>query len=57
MFFFKKYLPQKVYNVGDINVPVAYEIIDKPIQYCDIKTCKLKRISEVTKTSKNAQNK
>ena len=38
-----------VYNVGDINVPVAYEIIDKPIQYCDIKTRKLKRISELQK--------
>ena len=38
-----------VYNVGDINIPVAYEIIDKPIQYCDIKTRKIKRLSEVTK--------
>lgn len=38
-----------VYNVGDINIPVAYEIIDKPIQYCDIKTRKVKRRRYVTK--------
>lgn len=38
-----------IYNVGDINIPVAYEIIDKPIQYSDIKTRKVKRLSLVTK--------
>ena len=44
-----------IYSVGDINIPVAYEIIDKPIQYCDIKTRKVKRISLVTKNNLRVQ--
>lgn len=38
-----------LYNVGDINIPVAFEIINKPIHYCDIKTRKVKHLSKVTK--------
>jgi hypothetical protein len=38
-----------LYQVGDISIPVAFELIKKPIQYCDLKTHKLKRASLVTK--------
>jgi len=38
-----------IYNVEDVNIPVAFEIINKPIQYSDIKTRKVKRYNEVTK--------
>ena len=26
-----------VYHVGDISIPVAYKLIEKPIQYCVVK--------------------
>ena len=38
-----------LYQVGDISIPVAFELIKKPIEYCDLKTHKLKRASLVTK--------
>jgi len=38
-----------MYSVSDINIPVAFEIINKPIHYCDIKTRKVKHRSELTK--------
>ena len=38
-----------LYHVNDVSVPVAFEIIHKPILYCDIKTRKIKRESNVTK--------
>ena len=38
-----------VYHVGDIAIPVAYKLIEKPIQYCDVKTKKVKRKAETTK--------
>ncbi|RKZ50831.1 MAG: IS701 family transposase [Candidatus Parabeggiatoa sp. nov. 3] len=38
-----------LYHVKDVSVPVAFEIIHKPILYCDIKTRKIKRESNVTK--------
>ena len=38
-----------LYNNQDINVPVSYEIIKKPIQFCDLKTKKVKRKSEKNK--------
>jgi len=38
-----------LYQVGDISIPVAFELIKKPIEYCDLKTRKLKRASLVTK--------
>jgi len=38
-----------LYSNQDVNIPVGYEIIKKPIAYCDIKTKKEKRKSEKTK--------
>jgi len=38
-----------LYYAQDISIPVAFEIIRKPILYSDIKTKKVKRKSEVTK--------
>ena len=38
-----------VYHTGDMSIPVAYKLIEKPIQYCDIKTKKVKRKAETTK--------
>lgn len=38
-----------VYHVGDISVPVAYKLIEKPIQYSVVKTKKVKRKAETTK--------
>ena len=38
-----------LYHVGDISIPVAFELIRKPIEYCDLKTRKRKRASLVTK--------
>ena len=38
-----------LYHVGDISIPVAFELIRKPLEYCDLKTHKRKRASLVTK--------
>lgn len=38
-----------LYYVDEISIPVAFELIKKPIQYCDLKTRKRKRASLVTK--------
>lgn len=38
-----------MYSVSDINIPVAFEIINKPIHYCDIETRKVKHCSKLTK--------
>jgi hypothetical protein len=38
-----------VYHVEDISIPVAFELIRKPLEYCDLKTRKRKRASLVTK--------
>jgi hypothetical protein len=38
-----------VYHAGDMTIPVAYELIRKPISFSDIKTRRVKRKSEVTK--------
>lgn len=38
-----------LYHVGDISLPVAYQLIEKPIQYTDLKTKKVKRKAEKTK--------
>ena len=38
-----------LYHVKDISIPVAFEIISKPVQYSDLKTKKLKRKSLITK--------
>lgn len=38
-----------LYHVNDISIPVAFELIRKPVSYSDLKTKKEKRHSEVTK--------
>lgn len=38
-----------LYNSKGASIPVAFELVTKPIQYSDIKTRKLRRKSEVTK--------
>ncbi len=38
-----------LYHSGEVSIPVAFEVIRKPIQFCDIATQKIKRASEVTK--------
>ncbi|MBT5831552.1 MAG: transposase [Candidatus Latescibacteria bacterium] len=38
-----------VYHAGDMTIPVAYELIRKPISFSDIKTRRVKRKSDVTK--------
>jgi hypothetical protein len=38
-----------LYHSGDVSIPVAFEVIAKPIQFSDVKTRKVKRASEVTK--------
>jgi hypothetical protein len=38
-----------LYNAGDVNLPVAFEIVHKDLQYCEVETRKLKRQSSVTK--------
>ena len=38
-----------LYQVEEISVPVAFEVISKPIEYCDLKTKRRKRKSLVTK--------
>jgi hypothetical protein len=38
-----------LYHVDDISIPVAFELIKKPVQYSDLKTKRRKRKSLVTK--------
>jgi hypothetical protein len=38
-----------LYHVNGISIPVAFELIRKPVQYCDLKTRRLKRASLETK--------
>jgi hypothetical protein len=38
-----------LYHTGDVSIPVAFEVIRKPVQFCDVKTRRIKRASEVTK--------
>ena len=38
-----------LYHVDDVSIPVAFELIKKPIEYCNLKTRKRKRASLVTK--------
>lgn len=38
-----------LYYSSGVSIPVAFEIIRKPIQYCNLKTQKVRRKSEVTK--------
>ena len=38
-----------IYQAGDVSVPVAYELVRKPIRFCDRQTRRVKRKSEGTK--------
>jgi len=38
-----------LYHVDEVSIPVAFELIKKPVEYCDLKTRKRKRASLVTK--------
>jgi hypothetical protein len=38
-----------LYHVKGVSIPVAFELIKKPVEYCEIKTRKRKRASLVTK--------
>ena len=38
-----------LYHANGVSLPVAFELIRKPIRYCEIKTQREKRKSEVTK--------
>lgn len=38
-----------LYHVDEISIPVAFELITKPVEYSDLKTRKRKRLSLVTK--------
>ena len=38
-----------LYYSSEASIPVAFEVVRKPIQFCDIKTRKEKRTSLVTK--------
>lgn len=38
-----------LYHSGGVSIPVAFELVRKPLQFCDVKTRQVKRASEVTK--------
>lgn len=38
-----------LYYSGDVSIPVAFEVVRKPVQFSDLKTRKVKRASLVTK--------
>lgn len=38
-----------LYHCGEASIPVAFEVIRKPTQFCDLKSRQVKRASEVTK--------
>jgi hypothetical protein len=38
-----------LYYSGDVSIPVAFELVRKPLQFCDVKTRQVKRASEVSK--------
>jgi hypothetical protein len=38
-----------LYHAGGVSIPVAFEIVHKDVQYCEIETQKLKRQSSATK--------
>ena len=44
-----------LYHVNDVSIPVAYQLIEKPIQYSDLKSQKVRRkVSAQTTTSSKA---
>lgn len=38
-----------LYHSEEVSIPVAFEVVRKPIEFCDIATRRVKRASEVTK--------
>ncbi len=38
-----------LYHSGEVSIPVAFEVVRKPHQFCDIKTRQPKRAAEFTK--------
>jgi hypothetical protein len=38
-----------VYSVGEISLPVGFDVVKKPIEFCDLKTQKKKRRATITK--------
>jgi hypothetical protein len=38
-----------LYHSEDVSIPVAFELVRKPLQFCDVQTRQMKRASEVTK--------
>jgi hypothetical protein len=38
-----------LYHSGEASIPVAFEVVRKPLQFCDVATRQVKRASEVTK--------
>jgi hypothetical protein len=44
-----------LYHVGGINIPVAFEIVHKDRQFCDIETRQIKRQSSLTKNEQMRQ--
>lgn len=38
-----------LYYSGEVSIPVAFELVRKPLQFCDVQTRQVKRASEVTK--------
>lgn len=38
-----------LYHYGEVSIRVAFEVIRKPIQFCDVTTRQIKRACEVTK--------
>jgi hypothetical protein len=38
-----------LYHSGDVSIPVAFELVRKPFQFCDVQTRQVKRRGEVTK--------
>lgn len=44
-----------LYHAGGVSVPVAFEIVHKDLQYCEVETKRLKRQSSVTKNERLRQ--
>src|SRR3954465_16037602 len=38
-----------LYHSGEVSMPVAFELVKKPVQFCDLQTRQVKRASEITK--------
>lgn len=43
-----------IYSVGEISLPVGFDVVKKPIEFCDLKTQKKKRRATTTKNELGA---